>query len=306
MVLKFPLLVENGSLQNLFLLDAIVNFKNLKAVRSPIIKYIVTMQFKSTRPWVLIFTVLLCINIILIMFLIGLHNSEVYLVAPFLLVNILLIAWEVVQIFTDPKGYLRDYQNWMDIIRISASLTWIILDSYGIFSLYFDWVAAFINIVRGISVFILFDGTRFYIQLIFRSLNDIKYFFLMFAYSTFGFGCLLMISSDEELAFTSIWGDSYDMSFGSYQDPGTGDYSLKYIVYFGVTMINVVLMLNLLISILGDSYHAFQIEQMVVDIHLKAKISRELQTMMFWADNRSILKCIRLCNYAFVEEEDEN
>ena len=201
---------------------------------------------------------------------------------------------------------LKDIYEIIEIGWILASLTWIILDSYGIFSLYFDWVAAFINIVRGISVFMLFDGTRFYIQLIFRSLNDIKYFFLMFAHSTFGFGFLLMISSDEELAFTSIWGDSYDMNFGSYQDPGTRDYSLKYIVYFGVTMINVVLMLNLLISILGDSYHTFQIEQMIVDIHLKAKISRELQTMMFWADNRSILKCIRLCNYAFVEEEDED
>ena len=115
-----------------------------------------------------------------------------------------------------------------------------------------------------------------------------------------------MISRDEGLGFSSIWGESYDLNFGIYQDTNTGIYFMQYMAYCGATVINVVLMLNLLISILGDSYERFQIEQVIVDIKEKARISMELQLMMFWSNKKSLLKCIRLCNYAFQGEEDHD
>ena len=207
---------------------------------------------------------------------------------------------------TNPKKYFQEYWNYLDILRNVATIPWIILELYGLSSLYFTWFVALINLLRGITVFQLFDGTRFYIELIFRSLNDIKYFFLMFAYSTFTFGFLLMISRDQGLGFSSIWGDSYDLNFGNYEDTTSGVYFMQYIVYFGATVINVVLMLNLLISILGDSYERFQLEQAIVDIKEKAKISMELQSMMFWSNKQSDLKYIRLCDSAFPDEEEQD
>ena len=72
--------------------------------------------------------------------------------------------------------------------------------------------------------------------------------------------------------------------FGNYEGTDSGIYFMQYIVYFGATVINVVLMLNLLISILGDSYERFQLEQAIVDIKEKARISMELQSMMFWTN----------------------
>ena len=204
---------------------------------------------------------------------------------------------------TDPKKYFQDYWNWLDVVRNVVSVAWVVLGMCGLTSLYFTWCVALINLLRGITAFHLFDGTRFYIELIFRSLNDIKYFFLMFAYSTFTFGFLLMISRDQGLGFSSIWGESYDLNFGNYEDTNDGVYFMQYIGYFGATVINVVLMLNLLISILGDSYERFQLEQAIVDIKEKAKISMELQSMMFWTKKTSLLQCIRLCTTAFQDEE---
>ena len=75
------------------------------------------------------------------------------------------------------------------------------------------------------------------------------------------------------------------------------------IILLIATIINVILMLNLLISILGDSYERFQLEDTNVDIKEKARISMELQSMMFWAKYKSHLKYIRLCNYGFQSEE---
>ena len=301
-----PLIGEIGCEYNTTLLDAIINCKNSQAIRSAVINYIVELQFNAIRPWVIGYTVLLSFNIILLMLLIGLKSFNVYFVLPFSLVNAVLITWEVVQMSTDAKGYLEDYWNCLDIVRILTTVSWMALELSGLSSLYFTWSVALINLLRGITVFRLFDGTRFYIELILRSLNDIKYFFLMFAYSTFTFGFLLMISRDEGLGFASVWGESYDLNFGNYEDVNSGVYFLQYFAYFGATVINVVLMLNLLISILGDSYERFQLEQSIVDIKEKARISMELQLMMFWVNKQPHLKFIRLCNSAFQDEEDQD
>ena len=78
-----------------------------------------------------------------------------------------------------------------------------------------------------------------------------------------------MISRDEGLTFTSVWGDSYVLNFGNFNDTGTGDDTMKYIVYLAANFINILLMLNLLISILGYSYSRFLVEEVVVNIHKK-------------------------------------
>ena len=302
----FPLIGETGCMNNVDLLNNIVNCKHTQALRSPIIYYIVEIQFNAIKFWVIGYTVLLCLNIILLMLLIGLKSFNLYLLLPFLLVNALLLAWELVQMITNAKKYFQEYWNYLDIVRNVTTCSWVVLEVCGLSSLYFTWLVALINLLRGVTVFQLFDGTRFYIELIFRSLNDIKYFFLMFAYSTFTFGFLLMISRDQGLGFSSIWGESYDLNFGNYEDTTSGVYFMQYIGYFGATVINVVLMLNLLISILGDSYERFQLEQAVVDIKEKAKISMDLQSMMFWSNKQSDLKYIRLCDSAFPDEEEQD
>ena len=302
---RFPLIGESGCLHNAVLLSAIIACNNAQALRSPIIQHIVQMQFDAVKPGVMSYTFLLCANIISLMLLIGL-SFNFYFVAPFLLVNVLLFTWELVQMIVDPSDYLQDYWNYLDIIRNLASVIWIITELCGWSSVYFTWTVALINFLRGITVFRLFDGTRFYIELIIRSLNDIKYFFMMFAYSTVTFGCLLMISREQGMSFGAVWQESYDLNFGNYDDPGSGIFFLKYIAYFGATIINVVLMLNLLISILGDSYERFQLEQGVVDIKEKARISLELQSMMFWANKNSPLKYMRLCDVAFQHGEGQD
>ena len=213
---------------------------------------------------------------------------------------------EICQIATNTKAYFKDRWNYLDLIRTITSFIWIGLELIGLKSLYFRWVIALVNLIRGITVFWLFDGTRFYINLIFTTMNDIKYFFLMFAYSTFIFGFLMMISRGESLSFNSIWEDSFDLNFGNYEDSSGGIFFLQYIAYFTASVVNVVLMLNLLISILGDSYQRLELNSAVLNIRVKARISKECQSMMFWAKKESDLKYLEVCNFAFEEEREQD
>jgi len=65
-------------------------------------------------------------------------------------------------------------------------------------------------------------------------------------------------------------------------------------------------MLNLLISILGDSYERLQIDQAIVDIKEKARNSRELQQMFFWARRISDAKYMKICTNAFDDQDDQD
>lgn len=304
---RIPIIGSSGCTHNTDLLESIANCTNNHVLRIPIIRYIVELQWESLKKYVFLFTFLLFSNIILLILLIGLNTFDLYLVVLFLMINSILMAWEGIQMITNSKSYFLDPWNYIDIARFISSLIWIFLELFQIRSLYLRWMVSLLNLLRGITGFRLFDGTRFYIDLILKCLNDIKYFFVMFSYSTLAFGFLFMVSRDEVLSFDYIWGDSYSFNFGNYvEDPNNTNFLMNYIVYFGASVINVILMLNLLISILGDSYGQTQLEQSIVEVKEKAKNSLELQYMLFWTNRHSDIKYLNICNFGFEDEEAED
>ena len=300
----FPLVGSTNTEHNQKMLDAIIKCRNNQVLRCPIIRHIVGKQFETLNKYLIIFTALMLGNIALLVFIIGWNDFDLYLVIPFVFVNSLLVVWEGIQIYWDLENYFYDLWNYLDIIRTVATLLWITLELFSIENLYFTWFMALLNLVRGITGFRVFDSTRFYIELIINSINSIKFFFMMFAYSTFTFGFLFMISREDSLSFYSIWGDSYDLNFGNYVGSTDSNTVIQYIVYITATVLNVVLMLNLLISILGDCYERFQIEQSIVDVREKAKIVKELEVMIFWGKRDTELKYIKVCSSAIEGEED--
>ena len=302
---RFPLIGLNGCKWNADLLDAIIDCTNPNSIRSPIIGHIVQLQFTAVRPWIILFTSLLGVNIILLLLLIGLNNFELYLTVPFMCIEATLIVYEVIQVSNTAETYFQDRWNLLDFPKYLVNLIWIILELYGFSYSFLRWTIALLNLLRGITIFNLFDGTRFYKDLIFRVIKDIRHFFLLFIYSTLAFGFLFMISREETLRFDSLWEKSYSLNFGEYGSTPDGIYYLEYAVYLCATIINVILMLNLLISILSDSYEKFQIDQYTINIKEKAKISKEFLDMMIWTSKRSELKYVKVCKAGFEVDSDE-
>ena len=75
-------------------------------------------------------------------------------------------------------------------------------------------IVLFLYIIRGVTIFRIFDGTRYYIKLISESLIDIRFFLVMMFYSTFSFGILFIKSKEEKITFNHLWFDSYSLNFG--------------------------------------------------------------------------------------------
>ena len=80
---------------------------------------------------------------------------------------------------------------------------------------------------------------------------------------------------------------------------------MDYIVYVGATIINVILMLNLLISILGNSFEKFQITQVIIDYKERANLIIEFLSIKKLKSFESF-KYLHVCISANENEENEN
>ncbi|OMJ83893.1 hypothetical protein SteCoe_15122 [Stentor coeruleus] len=143
------------------------------------------------------------------------------------------------------------------------------------------YTVAVLTVLRGLTGFRCFSITRYYIRLIFNALHDVYSFLLIFFYSTFSFGIICGIYQEGSLS--EIWMYAYDLNLGSGYHSNTFD--ITYITFFVATVVNVIVMLNLLISILGDSFDKFQLSAKEIDYMEMADSLSEIETMIFWRRN---------------------
>lgn len=307
-VVEIPLVLQSipfkipctiGSESCVELSQAIVDCNNSEIYKTTFIQYLIRIQWRDLQVFIVAYCMLLFFNLI---FLIIFNQTQsLYASVPFVLINLILILWEVLQFIIEPKEYFTEMWNIIDISRCTTTIIWFILKLNGFqISSNFTWPVMLLNFMRGLTGFRLFDGTRYYISLIIRALDDMKYFVIMFSYSTITFGVLFLVSrdtadQDPDLSFASLWMISYRLSFGDYADPNSQDlYTIETMTFISVTFINVVLMLNLLISILSDTYEHFQLDRDIIDFKERAQFTLEIQKLMFWVNKKSDYKYLHV------------
>ena len=133
-------------------------------------------------------------------------------------------------------------------------------------------------LIRGLTGFRCFRVTRYYIRLILNSIKDVLPFILIFFYSTLSFGIICSVYKD--VSVSEIWIYPYDLNMGA--GSHSDSFDINYLSFLIATIINVVIMLNLLISILGDSFDRFQVSVEEIDLMEMAKTLLEFETILFW------------------------
>ena len=73
-------------------------------------------------------------------------------------------------------------------------------------------------------------------------------------------------------------------------------FDLKYVIFLIATIVNVIIMLNLLISILGDSFDKFQVSANDIDYHEMADVITEIETVMFWNRRKNDTQHLIVCD----------
>lgn len=214
------------------------------------------------------------------------HNL-MYMFFTYLVLDLLLRAWKKDKFLRDvTKNGTKFLFNWntIDLMRVVLCTLWVLEYFYRVadkeLTVLLNWSVVLVSFTRGLTGFRCFNGTRYYVRLILRSILDIKSFLIIFFYTTFAFGLISTVLRGEQFTFENVWIKSFHLNLGeldSYQE-----LNLIYLMFLAFSIINVIIMLNLLISILGDSFDRFQITAAEIDFIEMTDAIYEIESIMFW------------------------
>ena len=308
----FTLPSKMGSKDCINFLESIIECSNTSIYNTHLVQYVLQIQWDNLQMWVLGYTFMLWLNLILLVVLFTIDKiGETWVLPIFLLSNFLLITWEIIQLSMGGLiEYLKDAWNLIDFFRFTLTMIWVVwnLSNYDKNLEYriLAWIVALLNFTRGLTGFRVFDGTRYYVRLILRALGDMGYFFIMLGYSTITFGVMFQLSrTNTVFDFKTLWMDSYSLNFGNFEAQEQYQFSFETLAYMLATIVNVILMLNLLISILGDSYSNFQTDKVFIDYSEKASVILEIQKMFFWVGIEKEYKYFHVMCSSAAADEDE-
>ena len=290
--MPFPIFYIKGSSGSIDILESISSCSNRRILQTDFVKTYIRNKWDSLWGYILALTILMWTNLLLMtigLILYANHDMDsVYYIGSvlgFVIVNAILAGYEIMQAITAGRAYFRDVWNLIDMVRISLCSIWVVmsfLDTQDYIT-YVAWFMVLANFLRGLSGFRAFDNTRFFSRLIRRAFFDSLSFLLIFLYSTLAIGVLYLVPNSQE-KLEKLWTSPYELSMGGFDNK-----DMDFLEYFGfmiATLINVIIILNLLISILGDSFDSFQAESNEIDTLDMAELVIELETLISW--NRGV------------------
>ena len=268
---------------NISLLESIKECTNNKIFDCFFIKEYIDYNWSGVIGWVIFLSALQFFTIIVFIATLIVGNSNFYLLLVFSLIYFMIFVWEVLQIVSMGfYNYFSDIWNWLDTLTPIIVIYWILAIKLKINTEYETCLLAVMLMMRGLTAFKSSNGIRYYVRLILASLDSIKYFLVLFFYSTFFFSIVIAIAQNENFNFETLWNQSWEINFGGEINMNKGNTVLVYITVVVARIVNVVLMLNMLISILGDSYDNFLLEKHIIDYREKLDSVIEIQKMMFF------------------------
>jgi hypothetical protein len=202
------------------------------------------------------------------------------------------------------KYYLRCSRNLLDLTSVLVSLTWVFFEMTNKDFRYLKWLMVFLNFLKGLNIFKAFNATRFYIALLKRVTQETYSFLIIFMYSTVAFGGLFIASVGQKFDnFHMLWKIPYELNFGVFEASHEPD--IEYFYFVLASLLNIVMMLNLLIAILSDSFDKFQIEALEFDYREKMDVIARVESLCLLGRVKRKKGFLQLCDLEIEDRDQE-
>lgn len=282
----FPFSGNSCTDSNIKLLNSIIQCENEDIFRSEFIQYFILQKWNSSFLLIYAITGLLWVNLILVIIVFQL--PEMYwtdFCSVLALFNSALFFIELAQIKSLKWDYVKDIWNWIDMSGIYITYVFIVSVLYEGIEVYsiLKWLVIALNFIKGLTGFRAFENTRYYVKLIIQSLNDIKSFIGIFIYTVFCFGLLNIVSNKAEINFYNLFISPLAFTVGKIEEfnlLGNDDnYSIvgHYLTIILAVIISIILMLNMIISILENSFDEFQFKETIYNFQEMAQVMLEIE-----------------------------
>jgi WD40 repeat protein len=297
-----------GSSNSIIFLESILECPNTDIFKTELIKQLILYKWKYVK-WVLLpqamtyFFYMICLSIYMIVF----QGSEPTLFLTIFLTNLILAFYELFQLLLTGWNYFSDPWNYIDFARTSLNFVyvfyiWAGLDKFVSQQLLVGM--AFMTMTRGISYFRLFDSTRYMINLLSEVISDIRSFLILLTYSTYSFALIyfIMVNNIKKMQdekdyqptpFSTFVADAYMLNLGNFSTDNYG--AFEWVVFFFASVINPLIMLNLLISIMGDTFGRVQEGQEIADMIELTEMVLEGEYILFCRRHLGQKSYLQIC-----------
>lgn len=291
----------NGSIE---FLESLLECPYSEIFRTKLLKEILQNKWQKLKWAIYIQGILYIFYLVQLSFYcIFFRQSPMYLIVLFI-VHVFLFLYEVIQITTDFYDYWLDVWNILDQLRgisftLFCFLEWAGHDNKNVLLIViiFSWT-------RGISYFRMFDGTRYMVRLLSEVIKDMKVFFIILFYSTLAFTFIFYLRNPDNLSFSEFLTISYRLDLGDFD----ADYTeaFDWVIFFLATVINPLIMLNLLISIMGDTYGKVQETNDIANFQELTEMIIEIEKLMFWKKGLDHKYYMQSCDFLRGNETEKD
>ena len=298
-----------GSRESLEFLNSIKTCSNKEIFRTPLIQLILDEKWSRARRLMAYQAVAYLFYLIsLVVYAIG---PEWFIWVP-LSISLILYIYELIFIYIDPKNYFKSFWNLIDTTRASVLLIYFFAnDNHANMNGLFAFLIA-ISWFRGITYFRINSKSRYLINLLFQVISDIIPFMVIFMYTTLGFGVIQgMFTNTNDAPFKNFI-DSYLISNGiwnnfRYEDPSMNSKDYVYpLSIIMITLINPVIVVNLLVSILSDTYETVEENAVVADGLELVDMIIEIETLHFWNRDKNEKKFLHTSTLNIIQDDADD
>jgi WD40 repeat protein len=287
-----------GSIESIKLLISIADCHNPELFRTQLLKAYLDFKWKQTR-FILIFeTIIYCISLLILTWYVisPQRHSEILKLNLILVLSTISLLKNLNKIYKAPYKSITNAWNILDLARILVAYYY-----YSNQIFYEDLQYSALELltlcwwVRAVGYFRLFNKYRYLLRVIMEIIKDMIPFFLILFTSTIGFAMLLCVSQSDISfynAFVNVYLlDQTDFVFDM-------DSIENILVFFMASLLNPIIMLNLLIAIMGDTYDRVQEDQIVADYREMTELILEAEYLAFWSkNNKAMFKYIIRSDY---------
>ncbi|OMJ70278.1 hypothetical protein SteCoe_31790 [Stentor coeruleus] len=305
----FKLSISAGSIKSLKFLESILECTNLEIFTTDFLRTILKCKLSAVKGFMVFQTIIYTIYLICLTYTAFFNkfveNNQIsvsensndaissWVLLIGFIINVLFFLNELAKM-NEGLNYWTNIWNIIDLCRfvLFTVFTWAFyfyaFEISPVLS-YLEVLLFLVSWIRGLTFFRTFEKTRYLTVLIFEVFSDMASFMLLTVYSMIGLSLLLLFSEKEtyENVFNTI-GFTYMTTLGEYQSYGkevSSFNTLSLIIFTLASIINTILMMNLLISIIGGTFDRIQQELVIRDMKLKAEIIFEIENLMFWKRN---------------------
>ena len=290
--------LDPGSLNSLKLLNSITDCHNPELFRTQLLKAFLLFKWRQNFLVLVFDTFFYSVGLAILTFFIVSpnKNNQTGCLIVLLILNLCSSVKEANKAYHSLYKFVRNAWNLFDFCRIVMSFYYI-LNHFFIGNTDYSGltIVTLCYWIRAVGYFRLFNKYRYLLRVIMEIIKDMIPFFLILFTSTIAFAILLCVSQNDMsfyYAFVNVYlldQTNFLFDLNSFE---------SVLVFFLASLLNPIIMLNLLIAIMGDTYDKVQEDQIVADYREMTELILEAEYLVFWnKKNLTLFNYIIRCDY---------